>query len=166
MELWRVRKEYRQLAVKLRKAIAAQPEVVSQAEASVLLVLCNGERLETELAVLNHTRRSALARLRRMRVLIEGTGMLKDHVASALVRRVDLIAALELNAALKLRGFSEVAALLAQVRGEIAHLEKRINEVATRLARLSELSRTLLSQLLGTLNTTGHAYTPPEWPVR
>lgn len=166
MELWRVRKEYRQLAVKLRKAVGSQPVVVSGAEADVLLVLCNGERLETELAVLNHTRRSARARLRRMRVLLENAGVLKDHVTSALVRRSDTVAALELDAALTNRGCSEVATVLKQVRGELEHLERRIEEVAARLERLSSTSRVLLARLLGALNLTGYVHTPPEWPVR
>lgn len=166
MELWRVRKEYRQLAVKLRKAVEVQPAVVAGAEAEVLLVLCSGERLETELAVLNHARRSARARLRRMRLLLEGAGVLKDHVTSALVRRSDTVAALELHDALSRRGFQEVAAVLQQVRGELEHLERRIDDVTLRLGRLSTLSRTLLERLLGALNLTGYAYTPPEWPAR
>lgn len=166
MELWRVRKEYRQLAVKLRKAVSAQPVVVNDAESEVLLVLCNGERLETELAVLNHARRSARARLRRMRVLLEGAGILKDHVTSALVRRLDSIAGLELHAVLSRRGMHEVAAMLQQIRGELEHLDRRITEVAGRLERLSTLSRSLFERLMGTLNITGYAQTPPEWPVR
>lgn len=166
MELWRVRKEYRQLAVKLRKAAETQPVVVNDAEVQVLLVLCNGERLETELAVLNHTRRSARARLRRMRVLLEGAGILKDHVTTALVRKNDAVAALELHAALTNRGFPEVAAMLEQVRSEIAHLNRRISDVTVRFDRLSAVVNELLERLFGTLNLTNYAMTPPEWPLR
>lgn len=150
MELWRVRKEYRQLAVKLRKAPGEQSPAVNEAESFLLLVLCNGERLETELAVLRHARRSARARLRRLRVWLEGAGILKRHVTNALVRKVDELASHELHARLLERGFGELAAVLSHVLREVQHLDRRIEDTRVRLERLSDSSRQMYERLLRT----------------
>lgn len=147
MELWRVRKEYRQLAVRLRRSLA-RVVTVDLAEEHVLVMLGMGDRLETELSVLRHARRSARARLRRLRGWLEGAGVLKN-LPPTLSRRPDELAIAELAYVLGERGFHEAAALISHLRRELLHLDGRIADTRERLQRLSDNSRELFERLRG-----------------
>ncbi len=147
MELWRVRKEYRQLAVRLRRSLA-QVTLVDLAEEHVLVMLGLGDRLETELSVLRSARRSARARLRRLRGWLESSGVLK-HLPPSLSRRPDELAVAEFAHVLAERGFHEAAALVSHLRRELLHLDGRIDDTRERLQRLSDNSRELFERLRG-----------------
>lgn len=147
MELWRVRKAYRQLAVRLRRSPIAMTDVEQQAEIAVVQMLSEGDRIETELAVLRHTRRSARARLRRLRERLEGMGVLKTRPPS-LVRRPDELAAQELHGTLLDGGWHDLASIVVHVQREVLHLDRRIDDTRTRLQRLNDTARALFDHLV------------------
>ena len=134
MELWQVRKEYRQVAMKLRRAKEPIDAHLEHVEEQVLeaLVLC--DRFETELCVLKLARRCARARLKRVRRWVECSGIFKS-IPPGLSRKEDEPAADELVKALERKG--RETNYLRQLLEELAHLERRLQDTRDRLERLT-----------------------------
>jgi hypothetical protein len=137
MELWRLKKRYRALAVRLRRA-KSRSLAVLKAEELVLVALWLGDRVETELAVVRCAKRAARGRLRRLRVWLDNAGLLADAPLH-LVRPDDLAALEHFDEHLTLLGATEATGALQQLRGELRHLEGRITDVGVRLERVAEL---------------------------
>lgn len=134
MELWQVRKEYRLVAMKLRRGAEPLDAHLEHAEEQVLsaLVLC--DRFETEMCVLKLARRCARARLRRVRHWVECSGIFK-LIRPSLARKEDESAADELLKVLEKKG--RETNYLRQLLDELTHLERRLDETRERLARVT-----------------------------
>ncbi len=134
MELWQVRKEYRQIAMRLRRRREPIDGHLEEVEEQVLsaLVLC--DRYETELCVLRLARRCARARLRRLRHWVESSGLFKS-VPATLARRDDEPAADELVRTLEKKG--RQTSYLRQILDELAHLDRRLDDTRERLVRVT-----------------------------
>lgn len=135
MELWQVRKEYRLLAMRLRRRKGAVAAHVELAEEQVLsaLVLC--DRFEVELCVLKLARRCARARLRRLRRWVESSGLYRA-MPRPLSRREDEPAADELARGLERKGIEPH--YLRQLLAELSHLDRRLEDSRERLERMTE----------------------------
>src|SRR3990167_7082296 len=103
MELWQVRKEYRQLAMRLRRRKEPLGFDLELVEERVLAALVLCDRFETELCVLRLARRCARARLRRVRNWVEGSGIFQS-IPPTLARKDDEPAADDLVRALEKKG--------------------------------------------------------------
>jgi len=134
MELWQVRKEYRQVAMKLRRAKEPIDLHLEHVEEQVLSLLVLVDRLETELCVLKLARRCGRARLRRLRHWVESSGIFKS-IPLSLTRKDDQPAADELIKALERKGLQ--THYLRQLLDELAHLDRRLDETRERLTRMT-----------------------------
>lgn len=135
MELWKVRKAYRQLAFRLRTRRAPMDGSLENVEERVVVALVLCDRTETELCVLRLARRCAWARLKRMRKWVEHAGLMKDSPAR-LARKKDEDTLEDLERELARRGLE--SGHLRQVLDELAHLERRLTETRARLSRLTD----------------------------
>ncbi len=138
MELWQVKRRYRLLAVRLRRLKTTATEVL-QAEEQVLVALLQGDRLETELAVLRMARRCTKARLRRMQVWLGGTVLLL-HTPMPLVLGDEGEALDFYEAQLGRVGAAQAVHVAQQLRRELSHLDARQDEVKGRLQRLGSVA--------------------------
>lgn len=154
MELWQVKKRYRQVAAKLKRRAVSIETGVQYLEAQVLLTLGLCDRAETELSVLRMARRCAKARLRRLRQWVENAALLKSSPLRLVVHKEDELAAEELERALVRSGANETAQLFRQLRHELAALDERMTEAKMRLNRTAALAAEKLNQL------TSHASFP------
>lgn len=145
MELWQVRKRFRALGLRLRKLKGRAP-ALQHAEEQVLVALCLGERLETELSVLRFARRCTEARMRRLRLWLEGTGMLMRE-GLPLIRRDDLGALADFEALLASMGASDAAAMARQSLVELQSFDARIEDVRVRIARVGVVADQHLAHL-------------------
>ncbi len=134
MELWQVRKAYRQAAMRLRRCKEPLGGDLERVEEQVLSVLVLCDRYETELAVLKLARRCSRARLRRLRHWVECSGFLK-LLPRPLARKDDEVAADELVRTLE-KGGRETS-YLRQLLDELMHLDRRLEETRERLGRLT-----------------------------
>lgn len=144
MELWQVRKEYRLLAMRLRRRKGLVAPHVELAEEQVLsaLVLC--DRFEVELCVLKLARRCARARLKRLRRWVESSGLYRT-MPRPLSRREDEPAADELAKGLEKKGIEPH--YVRQLLAELIHLDRRLFESRERLERMTALGIAALEQL-------------------
>ena len=145
MELWQVRKRFKALGLRLRKRKGRAP-ALQQAEEQVLVALCLGERLETELSVLRFARRCTEARMRRLRLWFENTGLLARE-GLPLIRRDDLGALTDFEAVLSARGASDAAAMARQSLAEVQSFDARIEDVRVRIARVGVVADQHLAHL-------------------
>lgn len=134
MELWQVRKQYRQVAMRLRRSKAPLDEHLERIEEQVLTALAQCDRYETELAVLRLALRCSRARLRRLRNWVECSGLLRALTFS-LARKDDEPAADELVDVLEKKG--RETNHLRQLLDELAHLQRRLVDTKDRLARMT-----------------------------
>jgi DNA repair exonuclease SbcCD ATPase subunit len=134
MELWQVRKEYRQLAMRLRRRREPLDEHLEQIEEQVLSALASCDRYETEVAVLKLAMKCARGRLRRLRHWVECSGLLKS-VPLSLARKDDEPAADDLVRTLQRKG--RETSYLRQLLDELSHLERRLMESRERLSRMT-----------------------------
>lgn len=130
MDLWQVRKRYRQLGVRLRRVEGNG--LLKQAEEEVVAALLLADRLETELAVLRFARKCAQGRLGRVRAWLEHTALLKDAPCT-LFERPD-----EPELFLAKLGAQSLAGVLGQLQLELRSLDRRARETRDRLLRLAE----------------------------
>ena len=145
MELWQVKKGYRQLAFRLRSRRAPMSHDLELVEERVVVALALCDRTETELCVLRLARRCAYARLKRLRTWIENAGLMKDSPAR-LARKKDEDTLEDLERDLVRRGLE--SAYLRQALDEVAHLDRRMDETRARLARITSLAVTCLQLLI------------------
>lgn len=145
MELWQVRKEYRQLAFRLRTRRAPMDRYFENVEERVVVALALCDRTETELCVLRLARRCAHARMRRLRTWVENAGLMKDS-PPRLARKKDEETLEELERDLARRGLE--SSYLRQALDELAHLERRLDDTRARLGRLTTLAGTCLQLLI------------------
>lgn len=145
MELWQVRKGYRQLAFRLRSRRAPMNTELERVEERVVVALALCDRTETELCVLRLARRCAWARMKRLRTWVENAGLMKDS-PTRLARKKDEDTLEDLERDLLRRGFD--SAYVRQVLDEVAHLDRRMDETRARLARLVSLAATCLQLLI------------------
>jgi hypothetical protein len=145
MELWQVRKVYRQVAFRLRSKRAPMNHDLERVEERVVVTLALCDRTETELCVLRLARRCAYARLKRLRTWVENAGLMKDSPAR-LARKKDEDTLEDLERDLLRRGLE--SAYLRQALDEVAHLDRRMEETRARLARIIALAATCLQLLL------------------
>ncbi len=134
MELWQVRKEYRMVAMKLRRDKEPLDPHLEHVEEQVLTALVLCDRFETELCVLKLARRCARARLRRVRHWVECSGIFKS-IPPALLRKEDEPAADELVVALNRKG--RETNYLRQLLDELTHLDRRLLDTRERLERMT-----------------------------
>ncbi|MFZ5440580.1 MAG: hypothetical protein ACOZQL_11265 [Myxococcota bacterium] len=132
MDLWQVRKRYRQLAARLRRVEGNG--LLREAEQEVVESLLIADRLETELAVLRFTKKCALGRLGRVRAWLEHTSLLKE-APDSLFDAPD-----EPELFLSSLGAAGLASLLGQLQLELKVLEHRSRELQQRLTRLGEVA--------------------------
>lgn len=137
MELWQVKKEYRQIAAGLRRRKQPIDVYLEQVEEQVLTTIALGDRYETELAVLKLARRCSRARLRRLRQWVEHSGIMRS-VPRPLARKQDEAAADDLIRALERKG--REASALRQLLVELAHLDRRLEDTRSRLEQMTTLS--------------------------
>jgi hypothetical protein len=152
MELWQVRKQYRQVAMRLRRSKAPLDEHLERVEEQVITALAQCDRYETELAVLRLALRCSKARLRRMRNWLECSGLLRA-MSPSLVRKDDEPAADELVVVLEKRG--RETNYLRQLLDELAHLQRRLTETKERLGRMTQEGTKSLQLLFTHLRVRG-----------
>ena len=144
MELWQVRREYRLLAMRLRRRKGLVATHVELVEEQVLSALVRCDRFEVELCVLKLAKRCARARLRRLRRWVESSGLYRT-MPRPLSRREDEPAADELAKGLERKGIEPH--YLRQLLAELSHLDRRLEESRERLERTTELGVRALEQL-------------------
>lgn len=145
MELWQVKKEYRQVAAALRRRKQPMDVDLEQIEEQVLTTVALCDRYETELAVLRLARRCARARLGRLRRWVERAGLMKS-VPRPLARKQDEPAVEDLIRALERKG--RQARPLRQLLDELTYLDGRLEETRGRLARTALQGASHLELLL------------------
>ena len=134
MELWQVRKEYRQVAMRLRRRTEPLDGHLEHVEEQVLTALLLCDRYETELCVLKLAKRCARARLRRLRHWLESSAILKS-MPHPLTRKEDEPAADELVRTLERKGRETNS--LRQLLDELTHLDRRLADTRERLGRMT-----------------------------
>ena len=144
MELWQVRKEYRLLAMRLRRRKGGVAAHVELAEEQVLSALVQCDRYEVELCVLKLAKKCARAHLRRMRRWVESAGLYRT-MPRPLTRREDEVAADELAKGLERKGIEPH--YLKQLLAELSHLDRRLADSKERLDRTLEQGVRSLAQL-------------------
>lgn len=132
MDLWQVRRRYRQLGARLRRVEGNGP--LKQAEEVVVASLLLADRLETELAVLRFARKCAQGRLGRVQAWLEHTALLKD------APRAVFNVAEEAELFLAKLGADSLAAALGQLQLELRTLDHRVSELHARITRLGEVA--------------------------
>ncbi len=150
MDLWRARKRYRQLGLRLRRS-KTRSEALRRAEEQVIVALLLGDRLETERSVLRFARRCAQARLRRLRAWVEGAGLLAE-ASVPLVRRGDEAAVEDLRRVLGGLGAVDAAAAAHQLLVELSLLDARLADTQARINRVGVVAGQHLEQLLSYLH--------------
>ncbi|MDP1822164.1 MAG: hypothetical protein Q8L48_02950 [Archangium sp.] len=145
MELWQVRREYRLVAMSLRRRKEPPDVYLEGVEEQVLSALLLCDRFHTELGVLRLAKRCALARLKRVLRWVESAGLARS-IPRALTRKDDAAAAAELARALERKGRD--ASHLRQLLDELAHLDRRLEEARARISRMTTLSEEGLQLLL------------------
>lgn len=145
MELWQVWREYRLVAMSLRRRKAPPDVYLDEVEEQVLSALLLCDRFHTEVGVLRLAKRCGLARLKRVRRWVESAGLART-IPRALTRRDDAAAAEELMRALERKGRD--ASHLRQLLDELAHLDRRLEDARARIARMTALSEEALQLLL------------------
>jgi hypothetical protein len=155
MELWQVRKRFKPLRSRVRR-LRRRSLAVQQAEEQVIVALCLGERLETELSVLHFTQRCAEARLKRMRLWLEGASMMMKS-PSPLVAPEHREAVERLEVRLSAVGAHDAAATARQLLSELQSLTARLDDVRLRAGRVTQLALEHLEQLERSLQAGGLA---------
>ena len=150
MELWQVRRDYRQVAVGLRKRREPMDLYLENLEERILVALALCDRFETEISVLRLAVRCGKARLRRLRRWVESAGLMKDTPLS-LGRKTDAAALEEMERGLAQR--CRESTFVRQALEEVAYLEHRLEDTRARLARLGELASDCFLLLLKHLPT-------------
>lgn len=156
MELWQVRKGYRQVAMRLRRRKEPLDPHLERVEEQMLSLMVMCDRYETELAVLKLARRCSRARLKRLRHWVECSGFLK-LLPRPLARRDDVLAADELVRTLERTG--RETSYLRQLLDELAHLDRRLEDTRERLVRLTAEGMRSLQLLFTHLRVRGDSCT-------
>lgn len=155
LELWQVRKQYRQVAMRLRRSKGPLDEHLERIEDQVLTALAQCDRYETELAVLRLALRCSRARLRRLRNWVECSGLLRALSVTSLVRKDDEPAVDELACVLEKKG--RETGHLRQLLDELAHLQRRLTETKDRLSRMTAEGTRSLQLLFTHLRVRGES---------
>lgn len=144
MELFQLRRLYRDLAASLRRRKKLEEPSFDALEAQVLDALLRCDRHQTELAMLKATRRCLRGSVTRQRRWLARAAFVR-RLSPTLARQTNEAAVAELARLLEARGYP--AAVLQRTLSELTLVDRRLEETQARLGQAMTAGATQLQLL-------------------